>query len=39
VEELDSKYDFLIIEGAGHGGVRLRHRPNNARIANMLEAR
>ena len=38
VEELDSKYDFLIIEGAGHGGVGSVIGLNNARIASMLEA-
>jgi len=38
VEELDSKYDFLIIEGAGHGGVGSVIGLSNARVANMVEA-
>lgn len=38
VEELDSKYDFLIIEGAGHGGVGSVIGLNNARVANLVEA-
>ncbi|KAF0220045.1 MAG: phosphotransacetylase domain-containing [Geobacteraceae bacterium] len=38
VEELDGKYDFLIIEGAGHGGVGSVIGLNNARVAKMLNA-
>lgn len=38
VEELDGKYDFLIIEGAGHGGVGSVIGLNNARVANMIDA-
>jgi dethiobiotin synthetase len=36
--ELEKKYDFLIIEGAGHGGVGSVVGMNNARIAFELEA-
>lgn len=36
--ELESKYDFLIIEGAGHGGVGSVVGVNNARVAAMLDA-
>ena len=36
--ELEKKYDFLIIEGAGHGGVGSVIGMNNARIAYELEA-
>lgn len=35
---LEQKYDFLIIEGAGHGGVGSVVGMNNARIAAALEA-
>jgi BioD-like phosphotransacetylase family protein len=38
VKELDDKYDFLIIEGAGHGGVGSVIGLNNARVAKMLDA-
>src|SRR5512138_3499854 len=38
VEELDSKYDMLIIEGAGHGGVGSVVGLNNARVAKMINA-
>ncbi|WP_243371745.1 AAA family ATPase [Geotalea sp. SG265] len=38
VEELDSKYDFLIIEGAGHGGVGSVIGLSNARVAKILNA-
>ncbi len=38
VEELESKYDFLIIEGAGHGGVGSVIGLSNARVAKMLDA-
>ncbi|HEY5974406.1 MAG TPA: AAA family ATPase [Geobacteraceae bacterium] len=38
VEQLEEKYDFLIIEGAGHGGVGSVIGLNNARVAAMLEA-
>ena len=37
-DELESKYDFLIIEGAGHGGVGSVVGMNNARIAAELNA-
>lgn len=36
--ELERKYDFLIIEGAGHGGVGSVVGANNARVARMLDA-
>jgi len=36
--ELEKKYDFLIIEGAGHGGVGSVVGINNARIASLLNA-
>jgi len=36
--ELEKKYDFLIIEGAGHGGVGSVVGMNNARIAAELGA-
>ncbi len=36
--ELEKKYDFLIIEGAGHGGVGSVIGMNNARIAAELNA-
>ena len=35
---LEKKYDFLIIEGAGHGGVGSVVGMNNARIAAELNA-
>lgn len=38
VRELEKKYDFLIIEGAGHAGVGSIIGLNNARVAKMLEA-
>jgi dethiobiotin synthetase len=38
VEELDAKYDFLIVEGAGHGGVGSVIGLNNAKVAKMLNA-
>ena len=38
VEELDSKYDMLIIEGAGHGGVGSVVGLNNARVAKIINA-
>lgn len=37
-DELEKKYDFLIIEGAGHGGVGSVVGMNNARIAADLNA-
>lgn len=37
-DELEKKYDFLIIEGAGHGGVGSVVGINNARIAHELAA-
>ena len=36
--KLEEKYDFLIIEGAGHGGVGSVVGMNNARIAAELNA-
>ena len=36
--ELEKKYDFLIIEGAGHGGVGSVVGMSNARIAAELNA-
>lgn len=36
--KLEKKYDFLIIEGAGHGGVGSVVGMNNARIAAELNA-
>ncbi|PLX93597.1 MAG: cobyrinic acid a,c-diamide synthase [Desulfuromonas sp.] len=36
VEELERRCDFLIIEGAGHGGVGSVVGLNNAQIARML---
>lgn len=36
--ELEKRYDFLIIEGAGHGGVGSVVGVNNAQIAAMLQA-
>jgi hypothetical protein len=38
VQELDSSYDFLIVEGAGHGGVGSVIDLNNAQVAKMLGA-
>ncbi len=38
VTELDRKYDFLIIEGAGHGGVGSVIGLSNARVAKLLDA-
>jgi len=38
VEELDSKYDFLIIEGAGHGGVGSVIGLSNSQVARMLDS-
>lgn len=37
-EELESRCDFLIIEGAGHSGVGSVANLNNARIAKLLQA-
>lgn len=37
-DKLEKKYDFLIIEGAGHGGVGSVVGMNNARIAAELNA-
>lgn len=36
--ELEKRYDFLIIEGAGHGGVGSVVGVNNAQVAAMLQA-
>ena len=38
VRELEQKYDFLIIEGAGHAGVGSIIGLNNAKVAHMLNA-
>jgi uncharacterized protein len=38
VKELEEKYDFLIIEGAGHGGVGSVIGLNNARVAKLINA-
>ena len=38
VQELDEKYDFLIIEGAGHGGVGAVVGLNNAKVAKLIGA-
>jgi BioD-like phosphotransacetylase family protein len=38
VEALEKKYDFLIIEGAGHAGVGSIIGLNNARVAHLLDA-
>jgi BioD-like phosphotransacetylase family protein len=37
-EHLEARYDFLIIEGAGHGGVGSVIGLNNARIAKLFDA-
>jgi hypothetical protein len=38
VRELEKRYDFLIIEGAGHAGVGSIIGLNNARVAHLLNA-
>jgi uncharacterized protein len=38
VRELEDKYDFLIIEGAGHGGVGAVVGLNNAKVAKLIGA-
>jgi uncharacterized protein len=38
VAELEEKYDFLIIEGAGHGGVGAVVGLNNAKVAKLIDA-
>jgi uncharacterized protein len=38
VYELEEKYDFLIIEGAGHGGVGSVIGLNNAKVAKLIDA-
>jgi uncharacterized protein len=38
VRELEEKYDFLIIEGAGHGGVGAVVGLNNAQVAKLIGA-
>ncbi len=35
---MDEKYDFLVVEGAGHSGVGAVVGLNNAQIARMLDA-
>ncbi len=37
-KELEKHHDFLIIEGAGHGGVGSVVGVNNAQVATMVEA-
>jgi len=36
--KMEEKYDFLIIEGAGHGGVGSVVGANNAMVAKILDA-
>jgi BioD-like phosphotransacetylase family protein len=36
--EMERKYDFLVIEGAGHGGVGSVVGLNNARVARLCDA-
>lgn len=36
--EMEKKYDFLVIEGAGHGGVGSVVGLNNARVARLCDA-
>jgi BioD-like phosphotransacetylase family protein len=38
IRELEQRYDFLIIEGAGHGGVGSVVGANNAQVATMVGA-
>ena len=38
VRELEQKYDFLIIEGAGHGGVGAVIGLSNAKVAKLIDA-
>jgi len=38
VQEMEDKYDFLIIEGAGHGGVGAVIGLSNAKVAKMIDA-
>lgn len=38
VRELEKKYDFLIVEGAGHAGVGSIIGLNNARVAHLVGA-
>lgn len=38
VRELEEKYDFLIIEGAGHGGVGAVIGLSNAKVAKLIDA-
>jgi len=38
VKELEQKYDFLIIEGAGHGGVGAVIGLSNAKVAKLIDA-
>jgi len=38
VAELEKKYDFLIIEGAGHGGVGSVIGLSNAKVAKLIDA-
>lgn len=38
VEELESRYDLLIIEGAGHGGVGAVIGLSNAYVAKLVKA-
>ncbi|UFS69879.1 AAA family ATPase [Geomonas sp. RF6] len=38
VREMEEKYDFLIIEGAGHGGVGAVIGLSNAKVAKLIDA-
>ncbi|MBJ6723989.1 AAA family ATPase [Geomesophilobacter sediminis] len=38
VRELEEKYDFLVIEGAGHGGVGAVIGLSNAKVAKLIDA-
>ncbi len=37
-QEMEKKYDFLVIEGAGHGGVGSVVGLSNARVASLCKA-
>lgn len=36
--EMERKYDFIVIEGAGHGGVGSVMELNNAQVARLFDA-
>lgn len=38
MDELERKYDFIVIEGSGHGGVGSIFDLSNAEIAKLLDA-